>query len=1043
MSWHSTTDKQIRYRLLTLASLFEGEFTVDWLVELSGFKANRILAELQVKVDKKILASSQPGIYFFSNKIIRNQFRENLSADEKAALLSRIADILIHELPEGNDKMIAVSQYLLQIKNDTNHCRILCQAGDAYRHLFLNEQALQCYAKVLQDISVSNEAEADRLFSETAIHYSKISTAQHETTRVLNILEEALTRAKRRDNFPFQALLEMHIAKNEWVRARYDQAIAHFERGWSIATELDDPEFRRSARPFGAFFFYWQGRFRDAVDNYEKSLPDISDYPKRSFPMMGAITVGYCYAQIGQFTQGLGMMDSIRTYCLNKGDQSMASMALANIGETMLTMRRIDEAMQYIQEAIKLSLETQNRWVWISTQVMMAFAHQYNGENEIALSYLKEFLIYSRQVEAIAPHPYILEMCQAMELGRMPRVDGLSMDQEVEHTIQSQNIFLKGLAYRYHAFLLERRNAPVESIIAAYRQSIQWLSISGHTIELARSRIEFARYFISQGEETKAKELTLKAHKILSPINEELIPHDLQGLIPQHHGKTEYMLKKMLELGRQVIRLRSNQELMQHIISITTSVTGAERGAIFLLYDDGPNNKKIGFCASKNLTRDEVDHPDFKASIQLIEETASKGQGVIRSIKMAALPESPLQGVIRSMITVPMILRDQVIGVLYHDNRLLNSVFKEQDIDSLSYFVALATVALDNARAYDEINNLNQKLQEEKIYYEEEHIVYRHYDSIVGNSPAMQKVLQQISHVAETSTTVLITGETGVGKELVARAIHRLSPRTDKPFISVQLSSLAGSLIPSELFGHEKGAFTGATQRRIGRFELADGGTLFMDEIGDIPEEMQIRLLRILQTKQFERVGGTVPLTSDFRLITATNRLLTQEIKAGKFRKDLYYRLNIFPIHVPPLRDRIEDVPLLAQHFLNIHAKKSGKAMDIIPKQEMKKLMQYCWPGNVRELENVIERGVILSTGRQFRIPEFDMPETSDNESETDGTLAAHERQFIVKTLKKTSWKISGQKGAAKLLGVPPSTLSSRMKKLGGCPRIANSPRQT
>ena len=294
----------------------------------------------------------------------------------------------------------------------------------------------------------------------------------------------------------------------------------------------------------------------------------------------------------------------------------------------------------------------------------------------------------------------------------------------------------------------------------------------------------------------------------------------------------------------------------------------------------------------------------------------------------------------------------------------------------------------------------------------------------------MQKVLMQITQVAETDATVLIQGETGVGKELVARAIHRLSQRRDGPFISVQLSALTGNLIPSELFGHEKGAFTSAIQRRIGRFELADGGTLFLDEIGDIPEEVQIRLLRVLQTHQFERVGGSTNLTSNFRLITATNRSLNREIKEGKFREDLYYRLSTFPIQVPALRKRKEDVPLLAHHFLKILAKKLGKEISMIPRQEMDKLMQYHWPGNVRELENIIERSIILSKDQSFRITEIDSQD-SGNETEPDGTLAEIERKYILRILNKTNWRISGPKGAAKLLGIPSTTLSFRMKKLG------------
>ncbi len=1024
-------------RIIALASLFEGEFMIDWLIELSRSRASIVIAELQALIDKEMLVSPRPGVYVFKDKASQTEFRKDVRPDERETLHRKIADILIQEFPETDEKLKTVSQHLLQVNNDLTYCRFLLKAGDAFRSSFQNEQALQCYSKILKDLKNSHDPESDRLFSETAIQYAKTSTAQHETAKVLATLTEALTRASKQGHLSAQSLLEMHIASNEWLRAHYDQAIVHFERGWQIAEGLEDQQFRRAIDPFSTFFLYWQGKFREAVLNHERTSPSISDYPNLHFPLLCLMMVGYCYAQIGQITQGLGIIDAIGDHCLKRGDRYLASNALATLGEIMLTMRRIDEAMTYIQDAIKLAKETNNRWVWLVSQITMAFAHQCKGEHKQALTYLNRFLKNSREVDAIAPYPYVLELLHAMEIGEMPRAGGLSMEQEVEKSIQAQNIYLKGIAYRHHAFLLSRKDAPRQQVMASFRDSIRWLSLSGHVIESIRSRVEFARYFVAQGEDAKAGVLTRRAYKDLSLLNTDLnldlIPHELRQLAPPPAKDKEVLLKKMLELGRDIVHVRDNRELMQmmqHIITVINQLTGAERGAIFLIEENETNAADLQLRASKNLTAAEVAHPDFSTSLDLIKEAIKSRQGLIRSPQTGENePRSPSQR-IRSMICVPMVFRDKIIGVLYHDNRLLSSAFKEEDLEILSYVVALAAIALDNANAYEEIHALNQKLQEEKKYYEEEHSAQLHFDNIVGNSRAMQKVITQITQVAETDATVLIQGETGVGKELVARAIHRLSQRRDKPFISVQLSALTGNLIPSELFGHEKGAFTGATQRRIGRFELADGGTLFLDEIGDIPEEIQIQLLRVLQTRQFERVGGSTHLTSNFRLITATNRPLAQEVREGNFREDLYYRLSAFPIQVPALRDRREDVPLLAHHFLNIHAKKQGKEIKIIPKQEMDKLIQYHWPGNVRELENIIERSIILSRGQSFRITDIDAQD-SDNGSEGDCTLAENERKHILRTLIKTNWKISGPKGAAKLLGVPPSTLSFRMRKLG------------
>ncbi|MGQ9655358.1 MAG: sigma 54-interacting transcriptional regulator, partial [Thermodesulfobacteriota bacterium] len=471
--------------------------------------------------------------------------------------------------------------------------------------------------------------------------------------------------------------------------------------------------------------------------------------------------------------------------------------------------------------------------------------------------------------------------------------------------------------------------------------------------------------------------------------------------------------------------------LVQHIISTVNRITSAERGAIFLWDDGGKSSPRLTLRASKNLTSQQIAHPSFGSSIEMIQEVARTGKGCILGMGSRGDPGDRHNETIRSRICVPMVFNDRVVGVLYHDNRLLSSAFKESDLELLSYFAAQAAIALDNAAAYEEVRRLNKKLKEEKLYYEEQHLQSLHFEEMVGESPPILGVLRRIEQVARTDTTVLISGETGVGKELVARAMHRHSPRRDKPFIRVHCSALPEGLIPSELFGHEKGAFTGAVGRRIGRFELADGGTLFLDEIGDLPLEIQVRLLRVLQTKEFERVGGTDTLRSDFRLVAATNRDLEAEVRAGRFRSDLFYRLNVFPIYVPPLRERREDIPLLARHFLGIHAKKTGKTFRAIPEEEMRKLMEYEWPGNVRELENVIERGVILSNGPYLRVPELGTGHPGPHASKGHLTLRDYERLYILRTLEGTGWKIRGPGGAAEILDIHPSTLRSRMKKLG------------
>lgn len=335
--------------------------------------------------------------------------------------------------------------------------------------------------------------------------------------------------------------------------------------------------------------------------------------------------------------------------------------------------------------------------------------------------------------------------------------------------------------------------------------------------------------------------------------------------------------------------------------------------------------------------------------------------------------------------------------------------------------------------ALNEVEKLKNRLQAENLYLQDELKVEHNFEDIIGGSPTLKAVLGQVEQVAATTATVMILGESGTGKELLARAIHNLSDRRDRPLVKVNCAALPGNLIESELFGHEQGAFTGALVQKIGRFELANCGTIFLDEIGELPLEMQVKLLRVLQEREFERIGGSETIHVDVRVMAATNRDLKQAAASGKFREDLFYRLNVFPVVLPPLRQRIDDIPLLVSTFVQRFAQRLGKTIDLIPQDVMEALQSYSWPGNIRELQNVIERAVILSRGDVLHVDES--LDGSAIESvpleHVKSTLEEVERRHILRTLEEANWKISGEGGAAEGLGLNPSTLRARMRKLG------------
>ena len=389
-----------------------------------------------------------------------------------------------------------------------------------------------------------------------------------------------------------------------------------------------------------------------------------------------------------------------------------------------------------------------------------------------------------------------------------------------------------------------------------------------------------------------------------------------------------------------------------------------------------------------------------------------------------------LKGGLRSAVSAPMTAKGKIIGTLNVGSRVPGQ-YGAEDASLLAAIAEQVALAIENLLAYEEIAALKARLEEENVYLQEEVRTEAAFGDVVGHSPAVLGVLASVRKVAVTDSTVLVTGETGTGKELIVRAIHGLSRRKDKLLVKVNCAALPAGVIESELFGHEKGAFTGALTRKLGRFELADRGTLFLDEVGDLPLELQAKLLRVLQDGEFERVGGTQTLKVNVRLIAATNRDLERAVNEERFRADLYYRLNVFPIVIPPLRKRLQDVPHLARHFAMIYASKMGKQVGLLGADVLDRLSAYSWPGNVRELQNVIERAVILSPKGRFVLGDLMPAPAGESPEQQARSLEDIERRHIVAVLEQTGWRVSGGRGAARILGLKRTTLESRMKKLG------------
>jgi formate hydrogenlyase transcriptional activator len=499
--------------------------------------------------------------------------------------------------------------------------------------------------------------------------------------------------------------------------------------------------------------------------------------------------------------------------------------------------------------------------------------------------------------------------------------------------------------------------------------------------------------------------------------------------------KERTKLKLILDLNNSVV---SNLELRDVLQSISPGIRKTMRvDGVALILPDREGTELQLYA---------LDFPDLDASVRQDVPVSLYGSAagqVFRSGKpwigdIGELQKSGLDhrsasaAGVETLCMLPLLRAGRVLGVLCLV-RIEKNAFSQSELEFLGQIAGQVAIAIDNALAYRQITELKDKLTQEKLYLEDELRSEMNFQEIIGNSPVLRRVLRQVEAVAPTGSTVLIHGETGTGKELIARAVHNLSQRHSNSFVKLNCAAIPTGLLESELFGHERGAFTGAVTQRIGRFELASQGTIFLDEVGEIPLDLQPKLLRVLQEKEFERLGGSRTLRTNARLIAATNRDLQSMVEEQKFRSDLFYRLNVFPIHVPSLRERTEDIPFLVRHFAQYFAFNMSKQIETISSETMSALVRYPWPGNIRELQNVIERAVILSKGPGLKVPLTDLKPRSLEGANGNGcyTLEEVERRHILSVLEQTNWVFAGPNGAAARLGIKRPTLQFRMQKLG------------
>ncbi len=850
--------------------------------------------------------------------------------------------------------------------------------------------------------------------------------------RYLSLLPQtlriAIQAADRLGDKRSRALLNFHLGFYNFTFGRSAEALQNLETGRLIFEELGDEDMLIQSAGFMGLYYFIQGLYKEALEMFEKTeLHFNSNAGFLYIPVFMAQSAAY----IGHFDRAIGCIDYFWHLAQRMGHASISASYRATLGELLLAANKFDAAKVHLSGALESSYASKNEFAAHFAESGLAFYFYKNNNMSMATQYLDR--VYSRMIKykitILYMSPWLMQMVYDAEKQGYQPPRGFRCTELIEKLMKEKNIHLKGVSLRLKAKSLSDTVGQKEIITKLLNESESCLKAACDPIQLAKTQLDIARLKVNDTNFNDARLLAMKARLSLSGKWEFIFPDDLRFLLENENngvnithfgsGFVEDFINKLSKLPYHYNVDRSFSKLL----SFTNRAFRAERGAI--LWMDSMEKKRLKPKAFKNMSTSDLYSESFRSNMAQIIKCQAENRVILlknKSIKSISNRPVPLSG-----ICLPICINNICKGVLYHDNTYLENYFELLTAKKL----AVVSVHLESylTRCF-EFNKAIENTQ--KTVASEATLTRKSIDvELVASCQLMIDLLDQVDRVAATEGTVLIMGETGVGKEILAKRIHTMSARASAPFIIVDSTTIPDNLVESELFGHERGAFTGADRQKIGRLKLADKGTLFIDEVGELPKATQAKLLRVIQEKTFIRVGGTLPISSDFRLVVATNRNLEEEVKKKNFREDLFFRLNTVPLTLPPLRERGKDIIELARYFLKQFSTKYQRDNLYITPDEEKKLCLYHWPGNVRELENVIERAVILSKGEQIEnIITIQAPPLIDENSELM-TLDELQRRYILHVLKKTGGKIYGPGAAAEILGVNRGTLYSRMKKLG------------
>ncbi len=769
-----------------------------------------------------------------------------------------------------------------------------------------------------------------------------------------------------------QALINLHMGMLYYFTGRRDEAFVALSVGLEEVNELGDEDILTQSAEFIGLFYFMKGQFREVMQHLEH-LENLIDINEETIQTLTYILFSYSALYLGQFHRAFGFLDSNLRLAEEKSNKSLASVLRSVLGTTLILVRKFHEAEFHLKKARQESIDSHNAFGYHYSGGGLALLYFMTGDLKKSHEAMKDTVEKAMQEGLIQQYssPWILEIFYEFHRQGFKPLPYWNYSDTMETTLNGINVHLRGVALRLRAReKMDQGNAEKGQIMADLEASKTCLELSGNHIQLAKTVLEMAHLELLHNNKEAARGYAQEAWRMFGGHAADFFPDQYKALLekkqvaPDMQSARDDYLKQYFEEMASIKSSMGQEETLNKTISSTNRFFGAERGGLFW-FAEGNYTRNPELRAASNLTKEEVESPRFKPYMEHVLKAFRTNKPLV--VRNDAFDSTKKGEKIRSVLCIPFEVQGMTRGVLYHDNSYMPDAFDFLDPAMMTLLGRHTSDMVDFLLSTMRIRDEKDKLSRERVTSQQEF----NKSQLIAKSRVMREQMSMAGQVASTDTTVLLLGETGTGKGVFARWVHENSRRSDGPFIVVDCTTIPENLVESELFGYEKGAFTGADKQKLGRVELAHEGTLFLDEIGELPLILQTKLLKTLEEKTFVRIGGGRAIRSDFRLLAATNRNLRDEVASGHFREDLYYRLNVFPLSMPPLREREDDIMELARYFVELYARKYGRTGLELSRKDLRMLMNYAWPGNVRELQNVIERAVILSKGTELQIPLF------------------------------------------------------------------------